>query len=100
MPGSGEPEDIDGSDSKGVVFKVSPEGSETVDSVIIREEIDKFLTDILANPPKKLSPQSVSALTTLQKNWVHILSVETIVGILEQIVSVPAKFKQLNPNKE
>jgi len=100
MQGAGKPEDIDASDDDGLVFEVSPEGSETVDSVIIREEIDKFLTDILVNPPKKLSPQTVSALTTLQKNWVHILSVKTIVGILERLVDVPEKFKQLKSNKE
>ena len=96
----GKREDIDASDDDGIVFEVSPEGSETVDSVIIREEIDKFLTDILVNPPKKLSPQAVSVLTKLQKNWVHILSVKTIVGILERVVSVPEKFKNIKSDKE
>lgn len=100
MQGSGKREDIDASDDDGLVFEVSPEGTETVDSVIIREEIDKFLTDILVNPPKKLSPQAVSVLTKLQKNWVHILSVKTIVGILERVVSVPEKFKNIKSDKE
>jgi hypothetical protein len=93
--GSNTPEEIDASDDKGIVFKISPEGSETVDSVMVREELDKFISDILVNPPKQLSPQVVSALTTLQKNWVHILSVETIVGILGKLVELPEKFKNI-----
>jgi len=60
-----------------------------------REELDKFISDILVNPPKQLSPQAVSALTTLQKNWVHILSVATIVGILGKLVELPEKFKNI-----
>lgn len=93
--GSNTPEDIDASDDEGIVFEISPEGSETVDSVMAREELDKFISDILVNPPKQLSPQAVSALTTLQKNWVHILSVATIVGILGKLVELPEKFKNI-----
>lgn len=95
MQGSNTPEGIDASDDEGVVFEISPEGSETVDSVMAREELDKFISDILVNPPKQLSPQTVSALTTLQKNWVHILSVATIVGILGKLVELPEKFKNI-----
>ncbi len=93
--GSNTPEEIDASDDDGIVFEISPEGSETVDSVMAREELDKFISDILVNPPKQLSPQAVSALTTLQKNWVHILSVATIVGILGKLVELPEKFKNI-----
>ena len=95
MQGSNKPEELDASDDEGIVFEISPEGSETVDSVLAREEIDKFISDILVNPPKTLSPQSVSALTTLQRNWIHILSVETIVGILAKLVELPEKFKTI-----
>lgn len=92
---TGTPEEIDASDTDGIPFEISAEGSETVDSVMIREEIDQFITNILVNPPKELSPQSVAALTTLQKCWVHILTVETVVRILDRIVAIPEKFKNI-----
>jgi len=95
VQGPSTPEEIDASDDEGIVFEIAPEGSETVDSVLAREELDKFISDILVNPPKSLSPQTVSALTTLQRNWVHILSVETIVGILAKLVKLPEKFANI-----
>ena len=90
-----EPEELDDSDEDGIPFSVVPEGAETVGSVLFREELDQFLTDVLTNPPKKLSPQSVSALTTLQRNWIHILSVETIVRILDKLIALPERFKNI-----
>lgn len=90
-----EPEQLDDSDEDGIPFSVVPEGAETVGSVLFREELDQFLTDVLTNPPKKLSPQSVSALTTLQRNWIHILSVETIVRILDKLIALPERFKNI-----
>jgi len=92
---TGTPEEIDASDTDGIPFEISAEGSETVDSVMIREEIDQFITNILVNPPKELSPQSVAALTTLQKCWVHLLTVETVVRILDRLVAIPEKFKNI-----
>ena len=92
---AGTPEEIDASDTDGIPFEISAEGSETVDSVMIREEIDQFITNILVNPPKELSPQSVAALTTLQKCWVHLLTVETVVRILDRLVAIPEKFKNI-----
>ena len=89
------PEEIDASDVDGIPFKVIPEGSETVDSVLLREEIDQFITNILVNPPKQLSPQCVAALTTLQKCWVHLLTVETLVRILDRLVAIPERFKNI-----
>lgn len=90
-----EPEQLDDSDDDGIPFSVVPEGAETVGSVLFREELDQFLTDTLTNPPKKLSPQAVSALTTLQRNWIHILSVETIVRILDKLIALPERFKNI-----
>ena len=90
-----EPEELDDSDEDGIPFSVVPEGAETVGSVLFREELDQFLTDVLANPPKKLSPQAVSALTTLQLNWIHILSVETIVRIMDKLIALPERFKNI-----
>lgn len=92
-----EPENLNDSDDDGIPFSVIPDGSETVGSVLFREELDQFLTDTLSNPPKKLSPQAVSALTTLQRNWLHILSVETIVRIIGKLIALPERFKQI-PN--
>ena len=90
-----EPEELEDSDEDGIPFSVVPEGAETVGSVLFREELDQFLTDVLTNPPKKLSPQSVSALTKLQRNWIHILSVETIVRILDKLIALPERFKNI-----
>ena len=96
----GEAEDIDTSDDEGIEIEFSGEGGDSVDTVLFREELDQFITDTLVNPPKKLSPQSVAALTTLQRCWVHILTVETVVRILDRIVAVPDKFKQILKNQE
>lgn len=92
---TGEPENVEASDEEGIEIRFVPEGSETVESVILREELDQFITEVLKNPPKKLSSQAVSALTALQQYCIHLLSVETIVGILGRIVSLPEKFKDI-----
>lgn len=92
------PEDVNASDDEGIAFIISPEGSETVDTVVLREELDEFISEVLANPPKRLAPQTVSALTKLQKCWLHILSVETITGILEKLIDLPDKFKTIKEN--
>ena len=92
---TGEPESVEASDDEGIEIRFVPEGSETVESVILREELDQFITEVLKNPPKKLSSQAVSALTALQQYCIHLLSVETIVGILGKIVSLPEKFKDI-----
>lgn len=96
----GETEDINTSDDEGIVIEFSGEGGDSVDTVLFREELDQFISDTLVNPPKKLSPQSVAALTTLQKCWVHILTVETVVRILGRIVALPDKFNQILKNQE
>lgn len=95
-----KPEDIDASEDDGIEFAFAPEGSETVDSVVFREELDKFISNLLINPPKKLSIQTVAALTKLQKCWIHLLSVGTIVGILEKLVALPDKFKTIKQHME
>lgn len=95
-----EPEKIDAQDKSGIMFEVMPEGAETVDSVMFREELDAWITDVLTNPPKKLSPQQINALTVLQKCWLHLLSVETITGILESFIALPDKFKKIKNSKE
>ena len=100
MQSQGEAEDIDTSDDEGIEIEFSGEGGDSVDTVLFREELDQFITDTLVNPPKKLSPQSVAALTTLQRCWVHILTVETVVRILDRIVAIPDKFKQILTNQE
>ena len=92
---TGEPESVEASDDEGIEVRFVPEGSETVESVILREELDQFITEVLVNPPKKLSPQAVSALTSLQQYCIHLLSVETIVGILGKLVALPDKFKTI-----
>ena len=78
------PEDVqpNTSDVKGFKFKVANPEAETTDSVMFREEMDHFLANILANPPKSLSPQSVETLTCLHKFWLHTLSIGSIVGIV------------------
>ena len=92
---TGTPENVEASDDDGIEIRFVPEGSETVESVVLREELDQFISEILQNPPKKLSPQAVSALIALQQYCIHLLSVETIVGILGKIVSLPDKFKDI-----
>lgn len=91
--GGAQPEDIHASDDKGIVFKVTLPESSTVDTVLFREEMDKFLTNVLTNPPKCMSPQDVQTLTALKRFWLHYLSVETIVGIVEACIRLPKSLK-------
>lgn len=88
---------VNTSDYAGFEFKtISPE-SETVDSVMFKEEMSSFLKNVLANPPDGLSPQNVAVLTALQRFWLHGLSIEAIVGIVGSCLKqLPESLIQLN----
>ena len=77
------------SDDKGVEFVITPPDSSTVDAVLFREEMYKFLTNVLTNPPKCLTPQDISTLTALKRFWLSSLSIETIKGIVEACIRLP-----------
>ena len=77
------------SDDKGIDFVITPPDSSTVDAVLFREEMYKFLTNVLTNPPKCLSPQDISTLTALKRFWLSSLSIETIKGIVEACIRLP-----------
>lgn len=95
MPSDDEPQP-DTSSIKGFKFKISNPDNETTDSVMFREEMDHFLTNVLANPPEDLSPQKIQTLTSLQKYWLHTLSLETIMGIVGSCLKqLPESFIQL-----
>ena len=77
------------SDDKGIEFVITPPESSTVDSVLFREEMYKFLTNVLTNPPKCMSPQDIATLTALKRFWLSSLSIETIRGIVEACIRLP-----------
>jgi len=77
------------SDDKGIEFVITPPDSSTVDAVLFREEMYKFLTNVLTNPPKCLSPQDIATLTALKRFWLSSLSIETIKGIVEACIRLP-----------
>ncbi len=81
------------SDDTGIPFEFVTEDSATVDSVLFREEMDKFLTNVLTNPPKCMSPQDVDTLTALKRFWLHCLSIDTIKGIVEACIRLPKTVK-------
>ena len=81
------------SDDNGIKFEFVTEDSATVDSVLFREEMDKFLTNVLTNPPKCLSPQDVETLSALKRFWLHCLSIDTIKGIVEACIRLPKTVK-------
>ena len=91
-----EDEQPNTSDSKGFKFKVANPDAETTDSVMFREEMDHFLSNILANPPEDLSPQTIQTLTSLHRYWLHTLSIGTIMGIVGSCIKrLPESIKQL-----
>jgi hypothetical protein len=91
-----EDEQPNTSDPRGFKFKVSNPEAETTDSVMFREEMDHFLSNILANPPEDLSPQTIQTLTSLHRYWLHTLSIGTIMGILGSCgLRLPSSLKQL-----
>ena len=81
------------SDDKGIEFVITPPDSSTVDAVLFREEMYKFLTNVLTNPPKCLSPQDIATLTALKRFWLSSLSIETIKGIVEACIRLPKSIK-------
>lgn len=98
MPPDDEPEpQPNTSDNDGVKFEVvNPEG-ETTDSVMFREEVNTFISNILANPPEDISPQNLATLSELQLYWLYSLSIETIMGILGSCTKqLPESLTKLN----
>lgn len=92
-----EDEQPNTSDPKGFKFKVANPEAETTDSVMFREEMDHFLSNILANPPEDLSPQNIQTLTSLHRYWLHTLSIGTIMGIVGSCMKhLPESLKQLS----
>lgn len=92
-----EEQQVNTSDITGFEFKTISAESETIDSVMFKEEMSSFLSNVLANPPDGLSPQNVSVLTALQRFWLHSLSIEAIVGIVGSCLKqLPKSLIQLN----
>jgi len=87
------PEEVNTSDDKGIEFEFAIPDSSTVDSVLFREEMYKFLKNVLTNPPKCLSPQAIETLTALRQLWLSCLSIETIKGIVEACIRLPKSIK-------
>lgn len=87
-----KPEEVTTSDDTGIKFEFVTSDSATVDTVLFREEMDKFLANLLTNPPKCMSPQDVQTLTALKRFWLHCLSIDTIKGIVEACVRLPKTF--------
>lgn len=91
-----EDEQMRTSDDDGIRFSIANPDSETSDSVMWREEVNNFLSNILTNPPEDLSPQDVATLTALQRFWLQHLSIETVVGILGSCLDrLPASLTKL-----
>lgn len=83
------PEEPNTSDEKGIEFVITPPDSSTLNAVLFREEMYKFLTNVLTNPPKCMSPQDIATLTALKRFWLSSLSIETIKGIVEACIRLP-----------
>lgn len=89
----GTPDDVNTADDEGIDFVITPPEMATVDSVLFREEMYKFLTNVLTNPPKCMSPQDIATLTILKRCWLSCLSIETIKGIVEACIRLPLSIK-------
>lgn len=87
---------MDSNDEEGIPFRVADPESETADSVMLRQEIDHFLSNLLANPPDDMSPQDIETLTVIQKCWLYVLDVESIVGIVGRCCTLPESLTKLN----
>lgn len=87
------PEPVTTSDDEGVPFEIQPPDSSTVDAVIFREEMYKFLSNVLTNPPKCMSPQDIETLNALRRFWLSCLSIDTIKGIVEACIRLPKSLK-------
>ena len=101
VPSEDTPQEPSTSDDKGIPFTIVPPDSSTVDSVLFREEMYKFLSNVLTNPPKCLSPQDIDTLNALRKYWLSCLSIDTIKGIVEACIRLPKSINNsIHPKVE
>ena len=100
VPSNDAPPEPKTSDDKGIPFTITQPESSTVDSVLFREEMYKFISNVLTNPPKCMSPQDVETLNALRKYWLSCLSIDTIKGIVEACIRLPKSIKNnIQPSK-
>ena len=96
VPSGDVPHEPDTSDERGIKFTIVPPESSTVDSVIFREEMYKFISNVLANPPKCMSPQDIEMLNKLRKYWLSSLSIDSIRSIVETCIRLPKSITKTN----
>lgn len=96
VPSGDAPHEPDTSDDRGIEFTIVPLESSTVDSVVFREEMYKFLSNVLANPPKCMSPQDIEMLNKLRKYWLSSLSIDSIRSIVETCIRLPKSLTKTN----
>ena len=96
VPSGDVPHEPDTSDERGIKFTIVPPESSTVDSVVFREEMYKFISNVLANPPKCMSPQDIDMLNKLRKYWLSSLSIDSIRSIVETCIRLPKSITKTN----
>jgi hypothetical protein len=77
-------------DAKGVTLTLSQ--GESFDTALFRFEVEHFITAVLAKPPKSLSPSHAKLLERIKANWLYILSPQSLLELLKQVVRVPNRL--------
>lgn len=76
--------------AKGVKFELSQ--GESFDTALFRFEVEHFINAVLAKPPKSLSPSHAKLLAKIKENWLYLLSPQSLISLLQQVVRVPNRL--------
>jgi len=90
---SSEPTEVSKTnDSKGIELSVQ-EGQCTLDEYLYRREVGFILTQLIENPPKKMSAEKLAILRDIKTRWLYIYDVKTIHNVLSKIIDLKIKVK-------
>ena len=76
-----------GDKSKKVVFELQKDV--TLDVILLRDEISHFINNTLEHPPENIDANDLSVLKRLKMYWINILSIQTTLDIISNIMECP-----------
>lgn len=86
-------------DKRGVEIAFVSLSEETDDTILAKLEMARFLDEIIANPPRTVSPQQVKLLLMVRKLLLFRLHISSLRDIVANAIKLPTTFKNHMENK-